>query len=156
MNKDFRVFRSCPLCNDPSDYLGWFGRIENKKFQVWKNMGIFDMIQLSKVGPGYCQSMLVSSLYFWENTYNNFHFPCGMMTPTLFDIATITRLKLTGETYDPNLMDEDTIFFDTTKASFTTYIAYYHDKNSVEVSDQEPITFLALWLSHCVFCLKSL
>lgn len=78
------------------------------------------------------------------------------MTPTLFDITAITELKLIGETYDPSLMAEDTIFFDTTKAAFTTYITYYHDKNSVEVCDQEHITFLTLWLSRCVICSKSL
>lgn len=156
MNNEFRVFRSCPLFKDPSDYLGWLKKIENKKAQVWKNMGIFDMIQLSNVGPVCCQSMLVYSLYFWDNIHNNFHFPCGMMTPTLFDIAFITGLKPTGETYDPNLMAENTIFFDTTKAAFTIYIAYYHDKNFFKVYDQEHIAFLALWLSCCVFCLKSL
>lgn len=79
-----------------------------------------------------------------------------MMTPTLFDIAAITELKPTGETYDPNVMAEDTIFFDTTKVSFTTNITYYHDKSSIEVSDHENISFLALWLSRCVFCSKSL
>lgn len=100
--------------------------------------------------------MLVSSLYLWDITHNNFHFPCGMMTPTLFDIATIIGLKAIGETYDPNLMADDTIFFDTTKATFTTYITYYHDKSFIEVSDQEHIAFLALWLSRCIFCSKSL
>lgn len=90
--------------------------------------------------------MLFSSLYFWDNTHNNFHFPCGMMTPTFFDIVAITGLKPIRGTYDPNLMDEDTIFFDTTKAVCTTYITYYHKKNFVEVYD------LALWLSCYVFC----
>ncbi|XP_050876617.1 auxin transporter-like protein 5 [Lathyrus oleraceus] len=33
---------------------------------------------------------------------------------------------------------------------------YYYDKSSVEVSDQEHISFIALWLSRCVFCSKSL
>lgn len=79
-----------------------------------------------------------------------------MVTPTLFDITAITGLKPTRETYDPNLMAEDTICFDTTKVAFTTYIVYYHDKKFVEVSDQEYIAFLSLWLSRCIFCLKSL
>lgn len=156
MNNVFRVFRSCPLFRDPSDYLGWLEKIEKKKSQVWKEVGIFDLIQLSKVGPCYCQTMLVSSLYFWDNTHHTFHFPCGMITPTLFDITAITGLKPTGETYDPDFMSKDTIGFDTYRVVFTTHISYYHDHDIDEVSDTEHITFLALWLSHCVFCSKSL
>lgn len=132
MNNGFRVFLSCPLFKDPSNYLGWLKKVENNKSQVWKNKGIFNMIQFSKVGPGYCQSMLVSFLYFWDSTHNNFHFPCGMMTPTLFDITAIMGLNPTREPYDPNVMAEDTICFDTTRDAFTTYILYYHDKSSTK------------------------
>ncbi|XP_050874941.1 uncharacterized protein LOC127078535 [Lathyrus oleraceus] len=119
-------------------------------------MGIFDLLQLSKVGPSYCQSMLVSSLYFWDSTHHTFHLPCGMMTPTLFDISAITGLKHMGETYDPYFLSKDNIGFDTSRAAFTMHIAYYHDKDIEEVSDTEHIAFLALWLSRCVFCSKSL
>lgn len=156
MNSGFRVFRSCPLFRDPSDYLGWLEKIEKKKSQVLKETGIFDLIQLLKGGHGYCQTMLVSSLYFWHNTHYTFHLPCGMMTPTLFDIVAITRLTPIGETYDPNFLSKNTIGFDTSRASFTTHISYYHDQDIDEVSDTEHIAFLALWLSHCVFCSKSL
>lgn len=93
MNSGFTVFRSCPLFRDPSDYLGWLEKIDKKKSQVWKEMDIFDLIQLSKVRPGYCHTMLVSSLYFWDSTHHTFHLPRGMMTPTLFDIDVITGLK---------------------------------------------------------------
>lgn len=156
MNSGFRVFRSCPLFRDPSDYLGWLEKIEKKKSQVWKEMGIFNLIQLSKVRPGYCQTMLVSSLYFWDSIHHTFHLPCGMTTPTLFDIAAITGLKPMGETYDPDFLSKDTIGFDTSRAAFTMHIAYYHDKDIDEVSDTKHIAFLALWLSHYVFCSKSL
>lgn len=98
-------------------------------------MGILDLIQLSKVGPGYFQTMLVSSLYFWDSTHHAFHLPCGMMTPTLFDIAAITRLKPTGKTYDLDFLSKDTINFDTSRVVFTTHIYYYHDQDIDEVSD---------------------
>lgn len=118
-------------------------------------MGIFDLIQLSKVGPGYCQSMLVSSLYFWDSTHHTFHLPCDMMIPTLFDIAAITGLKPMGETYYPNFLSKDSIGFDTSRSAFTMHIAYYHDKDIEEVYDIEHIVFLALWLSRRIFCSKS-
>lgn len=114
------------------------------------------MIQLSKVGPGYSQAMLIASLYFWDSTHNTFHLPCGLMTPTLFDIAAITSLRPTGETYDPNFMAEDTIGFDCNQATFTNYITDYHKKDIEDVSSIYHIVFFALWLSQCVFFLKSL
>lgn len=114
------------------------------------------MIRLSKVGPGYSQAMLITSLYFWDSTHNTFHLPCGMMTPILFDVAAITGLRPTGETYDPNFMAEDTIGFDGSQATFTNYIADYHKKDIEEVSDVEHISFFSLWLSMCVFYSKSL
>lgn len=79
-----------------------------------------------------------------------------MMTPTLFDIAAIIGLKPMGETYDPYFLSKDTIGFDTFRVSFTMHIAYYHDKDIDEVSDTKHIAFLALWLSRCIFCSKSL
>lgn len=110
-------------------------------------MEIFDLIQQSKVGPGYCQPMLLSSLYLWDNTHNNFHFPCRMLTLTLFDVAAITGLRPFGDDFDPNYMTENTIGFDGNRATFTHYISDHHNKDTKEISDEEHIAFLALWLS---------
>ena len=54
-------------------YLSWLSKIEKKKSQDWKDLGIFDLIQMSKLGFSYCQPFLLASLYFWDNTYNTFH-----------------------------------------------------------------------------------
>lgn len=78
------------------------------------------------------------------------------MTPTLFYIAAIVGLKPIGKTYDPNFMAEYTIEFDTSEAAFTTHIEHCHNKESDEISNQEHISFLALWLSHYVFLSRSL
>ena len=78
-----------------------------------------------------------------------------MVTPTLFDVATITRLRPTGEAFNLYVQFENTINFKVNHAGFAKYIEYYHTKGS-EVSDVEHITFLALWLSRCIFCSKSL
>lgn len=119
-------------------------------------MGIYDLIILSKAGLEYSASMLVSSLYFWDNTHYTFHLPCGMVTPTLFDLAVIIGLKPTGHTYDPEIESEDTIVFSTSKAAYSTHIAHYHNKDTDTVSDVKHIAFLAPWLSHSVFFSKSL
>lgn len=119
-------------------------------------MGIYDMIHLSKVGPGYSQNMLIVSLYFWDSTYNTFHFPCGMLTSTHFDIGAITSFQPTREAFDPNDMNENIINFDTNRAIFTYYRSDHHNTKTNEVSDEEHIAFLELWLSYCIFCSKSL
>lgn len=51
MNSGFRVFLSSPLSKDPIDYLAWLAKLEKKKSKFWKDMGIFDLIKLSKIGP---------------------------------------------------------------------------------------------------------
>lgn len=111
---------------------------------------------LSKLDLDYNTPMLISSLYFWDNTHYTFHLPCGMVAPTLFDMAAITGLKPIGHTYDPDINSIDTISYSTTRAAYSTHIAHYHDKDTEVVSDVEHIDFLALWLSHSVFCSKSL
>lgn len=87
-------------------------------------MGILDLIQLSKVGHAYWQTMLVSSLYFWNNSHHTFHLPCRMMTPTSFDLVSITGLKPTGETIDPTFIAEDAIYFDISRIVFTLHRSY--------------------------------
>jgi hypothetical protein len=78
-----------------------------------------------------------------------------MMTPTLFDVAAISGLPPTGETFDPYQDYENLIDFNVKNASLSTYINLYH-ADGEEVSDIEHITFLGLWLSKFFFCCKSL
>lgn len=77
-----------------------------------------------------------------------------MLTPTRFDVATITGLSPTGETFDPTLLTEATFFFSC--ASLQNYIEDHHNKDFVKVSNEEHIAFLRLWLSYYVFCPGSL
>ena len=97
---------------------------------------------MSKLGFSYCQPLLLAYIYIWDNTYNTFHLPCGMMTPTLFYIVAITGLPQTGETFDPYLQLDNTINFQVKNSSFTAYMNLYHTKGD-EVTDVEHIAFLA-------------
>lgn len=98
---------------------------------------------MSKLGFIYSQPFLLASLYFWDSTYNTFHLPCGMLTPTFFDIAAITGLSPIGETFNPNEDADNLIDFDVKNASFSKYINFYHSTEE-EVSEVEHIAFLAL------------
>ncbi|PNX59721.1 hypothetical protein L195_g051561, partial [Trifolium pratense] len=82
-----RVFRSAPSLND--QYLGWLDRVQRDKADIWQACGIYDLIQLSRTGLKYQQEMIIAALHFFESSTNTFHFECGMMTPTLLDVAAI-------------------------------------------------------------------
>ena len=99
--------------------------------------------------------MLMDPLYFSDSTYNYSHLPCEMITPTFFDVASITGLPLTRETFDPYQQEENTIDFKVENAAFTKYISLYHSQGD-KVSDVEHIAFLPLWIFRCIFCCKSL
>lgn len=98
--------------------------------------------------------MLLTSIFFYEGSTNTFQFLCGMLTPTLFDVASITCLSPLGEIFTLTLeiINEFTI----ERFSFTNFIIDNHDKKNVEVSNQEHIAFLPPWLSYYSFCSGSL
>jgi hypothetical protein len=121
----------------------------------WKDSGIYELIQLSRVGPKYQQEMIIAAMHFFESSTNTFHFECGMMTPTLFGVAAITGLSPVGETYDL-VKTNQSIEFDYKEKTFQKYIQENHRVGEEEVFDIEHISFLTLWLSHYVLCSKSL
>lgn len=88
--------------------------------------------------------MLVVSLYFWDAYHNIFHLPCGMVTPTLFNVAAITGIRPIGEDFDPNYMDVYNIKFGESKAIYILFTVKHQNKDIDDVSDEEHITFLAL------------
>jgi len=45
--------------------------MERKKGQLWKDIGIFDLIQLSRQGPKYHNEMIIAALLFWNPSTNN-------------------------------------------------------------------------------------
>src|SRR6187399_1610992 len=67
----YRAFRSAPVVSD--GYLPWLNKVEKEYATLWKERGIFDLIQLSREGPKYNAEMLIAALHFWENSTNTFH-----------------------------------------------------------------------------------
>jgi hypothetical protein len=48
-----RVFRSAPIIDKVEDYIAYLDRIKAHKGNIWKDLGIFYLIQLSRQGPRY-------------------------------------------------------------------------------------------------------
>lgn len=153
MEAKARVFHSMPTPGN-KEYLVWLNNVQRKRQDQWRSAGIFDLIQVSRYAHRVNPCMLLESLYLWEGSTMTFQLPCGMLTPTLFDVATITGLSPLGETFDPTLSTKNTFMFGW--ASLMNYIEDNHNKDSVEVSNKEPIAFLTLWLSYYIFCHGSL
>lgn len=99
--------------------------------------------------------MLVVAMCFWESTTNTFHLPCGIITPRLFDITTITGLRPTREPFKPSRITKTKHWFAFTHPVYSTYLKEYY-ASTENVSDQEHIAFLAYWPSRYVFFSRSL
>ncbi|GAU33050.1 hypothetical protein TSUD_152050 [Trifolium subterraneum] len=147
-----KIFRSAPTIVE--GYIAWLDRVQQDFGSLWKDFGIFDFIQLSRLDLKYQQEMIIAAIHFFESSTNTFQFECGMMTPTLFDVVAITGLPLNGDTYDPNLAGSKI----EPKIRTKSYTKYIEEQNQLkgEVSDEEHVAFLALWLSQHFFCTRSL
>jgi len=78
-----------------------------------------------------------------------------MFTPTLLDVAAITGLKPTGDIFDPDICESNITFY-FKRATFDNYITDHHNTKTKDVSDEEHVSFLTLWLSMYVFCMRSI
>jgi len=116
---DTMFFRSAPKV-DKENYTNWPNKVEKKKGDFWKNLGIFDLIQLSRYGPRYQQHMLLVTLHFWNASTSSLHLKCGMLTPTMLDVAAITRLKITGEFFDLDSTSSN-FYLDFKRPAFANY-----------------------------------
>ncbi|PNX56667.1 hypothetical protein L195_g058320, partial [Trifolium pratense] len=72
-----------------------------------------------------------------------------------FDVSAITGLRPTGKTYNPSDVS-DNITLNYKENAFSAYILKHSGPENEEVSDEEHVAFLNLWLSHFVFCSRSL
>lgn len=133
-------------------------RLEAEKIDHWKRIGIYTLLQIACYGPPQSCDMLLAALKFWESSTNSFHTKCGMITPTLLDIAAITCLKPTGEVFDWEAVTPVSLKFDVGDSRKPTYNNFidYHATSSGPVTTEEHVAFLTLWLSRFVFCSRSM
>lgn len=153
MDKPAHVFRSTPLTQSKK-YITWLEKVQSQRKKQWQELGIYNMIKISRSWPRYNPAMLLASMFFWDGSNNTFQFPCGMLTPCFFDVAAITSVSPLGDIFTLTL--ETTNEFTIKRFSFNNFIIDNHENKNVEVSDQEHISFLTLWLSYYVFYFGSL
>lgn len=122
-------------------YINWLNRVEKRRKALWPKLGIFVRIQLSRVHLKYNIAMLVVATCFWDSTTNTFHLPCGILTPTLFDLASIASLRPTREDYEPSRPTRTKLDFDFSDRVFDAFIRD-HCGSTGDVYSYEHITFL--------------
>lgn len=83
---DFTYMSTCvfqlALYTNQLNYLHQLNKVESKKGKIWKDQGLFNLIQLSRVGHVCRQNMLLVALHFWESSTNTFQMRYDMITPT--------------------------------------------------------------------------
>lgn len=77
-------FMSFLISFDQYCFLYKLTRYIKKKETIWKDNGIFDLIQLLRASLKYNSHMLVAAIYLWKTSTNMFDLPCRMVIPTLF------------------------------------------------------------------------
>lgn len=119
--------------------------MEKAKKDVWVKSGIYNAIMMSVVMPDPDTPLLSAMAFFWSTSTNVVHFPCGMMSPTLQDVAFITGLRPHGIEANDGL-EPPKVSFENPKKKDITF-NYLLDQNFVTgleqpVSEMEHIAFL--------------
>ncbi|XLS51027.1 hypothetical protein HN51_011704 [Arachis hypogaea] len=124
---------------------------------TWKSLGIVYALKLATFNLSYTTPVLRASLYFWYSAINNFHFPYGMMGPTLMEVSVLTGIASNRECVSWATEYPDDIFdinFDSTFVS--GFIQNNMGFEGDPMTDSEHVAFMLLWLNAFVFCLKSI
>ncbi|XP_019186399.1 PREDICTED: uncharacterized protein LOC109181101 [Ipomoea nil] len=151
--KNDKPFRLWPFVN--VNWANWVNRVEKEKWKLWKSIGIYDAIQLSKIEIPKDKNLLYAALCFWSSSHNAFHFRFGMMSPTVVDIVSLTGLRPHGDEAFA-LRNETNYEFPRTEEGEEIFAYGKFLEASVgktgTVTEHEHVSFLIMWLSKFVFC----
>ncbi|QHO49620.1 uncharacterized protein DS421_1g15530 [Arachis hypogaea] len=152
-----RLFRNHPKTNI-GGYHAWLSKVETEKTTLWKEIGIYDLIQLSKISYTVNSGLMGGVLYFWDETSHTFHTPYGMITPTLLDVAAITGLSPLGEEILTTTRSTTGVKYaiDISSTTYQSFILNNRGRDGEHISDNEHIAFLLYWLSGVVFCARNI
>ncbi|GKV15548.1 hypothetical protein SLEP1_g26330 [Rubroshorea leprosula] len=96
--------------------------------------------------------ILSSALLFWSGSFNCFHFPCGAMSASLFDISSLTGLPCRAEEISALLTLPLGVEYNADlKPSYLVFIRSAYDK-SKPVNAQEHISFLLTLICKYMVC----
>ncbi|GKV50522.1 hypothetical protein SLEP1_g57225 [Rubroshorea leprosula] len=144
-------FGSWPT-NKFDDWPAWVAWLEKPFGNTWKTLGLYEFIQMTTYQTSMDRVLLGTALLFWSGSYNCFHFPCGAMYVTLFDICSLTGLPCVGEEI-PALLSVPSADFDT-KSILPSYNAFIKasQKPSEAPDVREHTAFLLTLVCKFIVC----
>ena len=136
----------------------WVARLALSKLDKWKTLGIGEAIRASKYEMPINLSLLTSFLCFWSPVTNNFSFPEGFMTPTVFDVFALLSLCPMGVLAHPLMAvgtgPNDDIL-NGVPLSYNDFIKHMKGANVSPVSYKEECCFYLLWICKFLACTSS-
>ncbi|KZV21476.1 hypothetical protein F511_08241 [Dorcoceras hygrometricum] len=96
-------FKSWPHVS--GQWVEWVERLQPHFGEQWKSQGLWNLIEMSKVGMSRQSVLFDCMLRFWSPASNAFLFSWGPMSPTLYDVYLFTGLPLVGPD-SPYLIDD--------------------------------------------------
>ncbi|GLU23788.1 hypothetical protein SLE2022_397660 [Rubroshorea leprosula] len=150
-NKWIGSFGAWPVWRK-SEWVDWIDRLEPDFGQIWRDVGLFEFIQLTKCRCTMDKPVLGSALLFWSGSFNCFHFACGAMSVSLFDVSSLTGLPCTGEEISALLTLPPGVEYNAElKPSYPAFVRSAYDK-SKPVSADEHISFLLTLICKYIVC----
>lgn len=137
----------------------WFDRVASQKASVWKQNGLFEVLQFSQKPIAINSDLILAASCFWSPSTNSLHLSFGMSSPNLLDMSALIGLRPDGEIFSANTLvlnpaDDFGLNFSKT-ASYSFYMENYNRKDG-PVTDQEYIAFFLVWICKYLLCNRSL
>lgn len=149
-----KTFPAWPRRHD--DWVAWVEGLKPKLKDHWEKLNIWRFIQLTAMDFQYDRHLLIAALLFWNRGYNFFHFGCGPMAPTLFDIAALTGLPVLGRSISANIASDDFKVPFSDKGASKTFLQFLRaERQSTGTpTNHEHTAFLLYLICRYIVCLS--
>ncbi|GKV49174.1 hypothetical protein SLEP1_g55937 [Rubroshorea leprosula] len=138
------------------EWPAWVKRLEPHFTDIWKATGIFEFIHMTTTQVPVNKAILTAAMCSWSCSYNCFHFPCGAMSISLFDICSLTGLPCIGEEVSALLPAVPVEEYDPGDTR-TTFLSFQRNSilatKSKNPDQREHISFLLCLICKFMVCL---
>ena len=156
---NFQTFETKALNTWPvvsKDWKRWYHRINSEpgRKEILDKTGLNHVLSLLRMGIPQNPKLIQAALVFWDPLFNCFRFNCGLMGPTVLDVAHITGLPVHGVQFDVTRDIKPPWDFSTSDLKewgFEAFLATEAKKKG-EVEDPEFFSFIIFSLCKLVLC----
>lgn len=144
--------------NPFKEYLIWHTQLETTFSSLWKDIGIYDMLNFSRTEVPINKPLLSALSLFCSRSSNAFVFREGLMTISLLDFAVLFGLYPFSEEVSLRLKADISKFNISFKQEHVSYGPFISmNMKSTPVPDKaEHVAFLLYWLCRFVGCPSSI